>query len=377
MDNENNVLEPASAGEATEKTETAEKTEKTKKKKGKVLKRVLLTVLVVILSLAAILVGGYFILRAIGKSHFHPAVMKIDEIKTVDNVVAYDEGKTLKYNGKTYKYNEDVIFIAFMGVDKNELDSEEGVAHSAGQSDTNMLIAVDTESGKMSLVIIPRDSMAEVNIYNAEGKQVGITKLQLCLAYSYGDGRETSCENVLKSMERLLYGIEINNYYSLDLKGIGALNDAVGGVEVVCLETLKNFCYEGEVKTLRGRQAQIYVQRRDTTTFNSDALRRQRQIQYAKAFAAKAFAAIKEDYTMAADLYSIASDYACTNFDITRFTYLVSVIIDKYDSFSISEDDIYVLPGEAKMGQTYMEVELDRDAVFETILKVFYKEVKE
>ena len=178
-------------------------------------------------------------------------------------------------------------------------------------------------------------------------------------------------------MERLLYGIEINNYFSLDLKGIGALNDAVGGVEVVCLETIKNFCYEGEVKTLRGRQAQKYVQIRDTSTFNSDSLRRARQVQYAKAFAVKAFAAIKEDFSMAADLYSIASDYSCTNFDITRFTYLVSVIIDKYDSFSISEDDIYVLPGEAKMGETYMEVELDREAVFETILKVFYKEVNE
>lgn len=368
MDNEKNV---------PEQVRTEDVPAKVKKKKGRVLKKVLLIILIVILSLAAILIGAYFILRAIGKSHFHPAVIKVDEIKTVDNVVAYDEGKTLKYNGKKYRYNEDVIFIAFMGVDKNELDAEEGVAHSAGQSDTNMLIAVDTESGKMSLVVIPRDAMTEVNVYNAEGKRVGITKLQLCLAYSYGDGKETSCENVLKSMERLLYGIEINNYYSLDLGGIGALNDAVGGVEVECLETIDYLCREGEIKTLWGRDAQIYVQLRDTSTFNSDALRRQRQIQYAKAFAAKAFAEIKDDFSKAAELYSIASDYACTNFDISRFTYLVSVIIDKYDSFSISEDDIFVLPGEAKMGQTYMEVELDREAILETILKVFYKEVVE
>ena len=349
--------------------------EKEKKSAGKRALKIVLIVLAVILGLALIAVGAFFILRAIGKSHFKPALMNVDIVKTVDNAVAYDEGKTVKYKGETYAYNDDVIYVAFMGVDKNELDAVEGVAHSAGRSDTNMIVAVDTDTGKMTLIVIPRDSMTEVNVLDENGARYATARMQLCLAYTYGDGRETSCENVLLSMERLLYGIEIKNYYSLDLEGIDALNDAVGGVEVKCLETIKNLCYEGEVKTLWGYNARSYVKYRDTSKFNSDAARRARQIQYAKAFAAKAFAAIKQEYSKAAELYSVASDYACTNFELSRYTYLVSVILDKYDVFTLTDDDIIVLPGEAKMEGAYMEVELDRDAVFKTILDVFYKKV--
>ena len=346
-----------------------------KKKMNKALK-VTLIVLSVILLLIVLAACAYFILRAVGKSHFKPAVMNVEHVKAVENAVPYDEGKTIKYNGKTYVYNEDIIYVAFMGVDKRELDTEEGVSNSAGQSDTNMIIAVDTASGKMSLIVIPRDSMTDVNIMDAEGERIGTERLQLCLAYSYGDGRERSCENVLRSMERLLYGIEIKNYYSLDLDGIGALNDAVGGVEVTCLETIGKLFTEGEWRVLHGNEARYYVQIRDTSTFNSDALRRRRQIQYAKAFAAKAFAAIKADFSKATELYNVAGDYSCTNFELSRFIYLVSVVLEKHDVFSLSDDDIIVLPGEATMGKRYMEIDLDRSAVFETILNVFYKKAE-
>ncbi len=344
------------------------------KKKSRT-KKIILIVLISLLCIILALVAAFFILRAIGKSHFHPAIVDIDNITDIDNAVGYDEGKTIQYNGKTYKYNEDVIFIAFMGVDKDTLDTVEGVEYSAGQSDTNMLVAINTETGKMSLIIIPRDSMTDVNIMNSDGEQIGISEMQLCLAYAYGNGTDTSCENVLMSMERLLYGIKIENYYSLDLKGIGTLNDAVGGVEVTALETIRGVCTEGQPVTLWGDKAQTYVQVRDTSIFNSDSLRRRRQIQYAKAFAAKAFSEIKADFSRVTDIYNAASDYSYSNFDISRVTYLASVLVSNYSSFSIKDEDIYVLPGEATKPGLYMQVRLDKQAVLETILKVFYNEV--
>ncbi len=344
------------------------------KKKKRRVKKVLLIILISILALIAALVIAFFILKAIGKSHFKPAVIGVDSIGSVNNALVYDEGKTVSYNGKKYRYNEDVIYLAFMGVDKKSLDPVEGVEHSVGQSDTNMIVAIDTESGKTSLIIIPRDSMVDINVLDAEGKIVGYSEMQLCLSYAYGDGREKSCENVLESMKRLLCGIEIDNYYSLDLDGIGTLNDAVGGVQVTCLETITDVCTQGEVKTLWGDQARRYVQYRDTSTFNSDSVRRKRQIQFVKAFVAKAFSEIKEDFSTVSDLYSIAGDYSCTNFEISRVTYLASVLVDKYDAFTINDEDIYVLSGEASMGKTFMEVRLDETNVFETILKVFYVE---
>ena len=345
-----------------------------KKKKSKV-KKVLLIILLSVLGLIVALICAFFILRAIGKSHFKPAIIGVDSIGAIDNALVYDDGKTISYNGKKYRYNEDVIFLGFMGVDKNSLDPVEGLDRSAGQSDTNMILAIDTDSGKASLIVIPRDSMVDINILDPEGRVIALSEMQLCLSYAYGDGRETSCENVLESMKRLLFGIEVNNYYSLDLDGIGALNDAVGGVQVTCLETLTDLCTEGEVKTLWGKQAQKYVQVRDTSVFNSDAMRRKRQIQYVKAFVSKAFSAIKADFSTVTDLYNIAGNYSCTNFEISRVTYLASVLVQNYDSFTINDEDIYILPGEATMGKRFMEVRLDEKGVFETILKVFYKEI--
>ena len=134
-------------------------------------------------------------------------------------------------------------------------------------------------------------------------------------------------------------------------------------------------CTEGQNVTLWGDNARAYVQRRDTSTFNSDSLRRRRQIQYVKAFAAKAFSEIKADFSRVSDIYNAASDYLYSNFDISRVTYLASVLVENYSTFSIKDENIYILPGEATKPGMYMQVRLDKQAVFETILKVFYNEV--
>lgn len=73
---------------------------------------------------------------------------------------------------------------------------------------------------------------------------LGTEKQQICLSYSYGDGKESSCENTVNSVQRLFYNIPINTYFSLDLDGISALNDSVGGVDVVSPETIGEFVEE-------------------------------------------------------------------------------------------------------------------------------------
>ena len=344
-----------------------------KSHRGGRVKRILLITLAVIVALLIAAVAALFILRGIGASKFKPAIMKEDKVKTVDKAVAYDEGKTIVYKDKTYVYNDDVIHLAFLGIDKTELEKDAPTRRRTGQSDTNMVVALDTATGRVSLVVIPRDTMADVDVLADDGSLVGISKLQLCLAYSYGDGLETSCENALTSMERLLYGIEVDNYYALDLDGIAALNDAVGGVEVTAIETIPGIS-EGERVTLSGKDAVRYVQYRDKSIFNSDSMRRQRQIQYAKAFLAKAFSMVKGDLTFANTLLDTAGGYSCTNIDFTRAIYLISELANKRDSLVLDSDDIRVLSGEATMGEKFMEIYLDETAVFETILDVFYTE---
>lgn len=324
----------------------------------------------VILLVLAVPTVSVLIMRETGKSDFGPAIMDEEAVKEVDNAVFYDEGKTLVYNGKKYVLNESVVPIALLGIDKNDIDNENDVR--SAQSDMNMVAALDTETGKMTLISIPRDTLADVNVYGDGGEYVGIQQMQLCLAYSYGEDEKTSCENVVLSMERLLCGIDIGNYAALELRGIGAMADAVGGVELVSLQTIADFT-EGQSYLLTGKSAQKYVQARDTSVFNSDSMRRERQIQYIKAFGKKAYEIVKSDIGQLPNLISTAQEYTYTNLSVDNVTYLAMTVIQ---SGNFSMENIIVIEGEAEMiDNGYMAVKSDPTSVFETVLSVFYEEV--
>mgnify|MGYP002588443574 CR=1 FL=1 len=121
-----------------------------------------------------------------------------------------------------------------MGVDRDKINTDEEYLkkHGAGQSDTLFLAAVNTSTGKISLINVPRDIMAYVKTYDENGKYSGRKLRQLCLAYAYGDGKAKSCKNAVDAVSKVLYGIPIDSYMSINLSAISVLNDAVGGVNV-------------------------------------------------------------------------------------------------------------------------------------------------
>ena len=59
-----------------------------------------------------------------------------------------------------------------MGVDRDKINTDEEYLkkHGAGQSDTLFLAAVNTSTGKISLINVPRDIMAYVKTYDENGK---------------------------------------------------------------------------------------------------------------------------------------------------------------------------------------------------------------
>lgn len=90
-----------------------------------------------------------------------------------------------------------------------------GVDDGNGGSDTNILLAVDTASGYIHGVSIPRDTKASIN-----GKTHKINA-----AYNIG-GMEKLAETVSTQL-----GIPVDFTVSVNLKGFVALVDAIGGVE--------------------------------------------------------------------------------------------------------------------------------------------------
>lgn len=344
-----------------------------RKKKGPLI--AVLVIFGILVLLLATAVGAYFYLNKKGEAQLKKN-QSISSITAPEEATSEDDGKTIVYNGAKYKYNEDNINILFMGVDRDMQDTGEKVIGENGQADVLIWAALDSKTGHLSLINISRDAMVDVNKYNVEDKYLGTDKMQLCLAYSYGDGKEKSCENTLQSVSRLMYGMPVNAYVAIDYSAIAPLNDAIGGVTVNVLEDLTqsdSALKAGETVTLHGEQAQTYVRSRNTEVLDSNNQRMERQKQYIDAFLQQAISQTKKNLTLPVTLYNDVSDYMVTNISASEVTHLATLMIQN----GVSGGDILTVPGEVTQGDVYAEFNPDDKELYKLILSVFYKEIKQ
>lgn len=333
-----------------------------KKSKRRIALRVLLAVVIVLA--VAVAAGAIYINQSIarGRKAFDDSMSQAIE----------EKGKTVVYNGKTYALNEHMVSVAFIGFDNRTTNSASG-NDVAGQSDTIMVVALNTDTGKATGIVIPRDSMVDVDTY-ISGNYNGTHAMQICLQYSYGSTSEESSELVARCASRVLYGMPIDYYFTLNVEGVGPLNDAVGGVTLVPVQSVPSVgISEGVETTLYGKTAERYVQFRDTSTLTSSLDRQRRQVSYLKAFTSKVLQNATGDPAALLSLYQTAQDYTWTNLGFDQFSYLASTMLAK----GMTSFDVVTLDGEMSEGETYAEFHLNQDAVYQTVLDTYYTPVDE
>lgn len=338
---------------------------KKKKKKMSTAAKLALALLIILLFLVAAVAGTFFYLENKGRN----------DMTSVPEQTKYEE--VIEYNGHKYAYNKDVVSIAFIGVDKRELGADETIG-TAGQADTDILLTVNTKTGRAKAIAVPRDTMVDVDLYSENGIFLRTENMQLCLSFAYGDGRASSAQNVTTSLSRILYNVPINKYFVLDLDGIAPINDSIGGVTVESLYTFENLgINKGDTIHLSGDLTETYVRRRDMDTVDASLNRTERQVQYIKAFAAQALPAVINDFNTVNRLYSTASQYSSTNLDLSNVTYLAGVLLSK----GITDFDTTTLKGDMKLGDktknenVYAEFHADETATLETVLDTFYTQI--
>jgi len=290
----------------------------------------------------------------------------------------YEE--TIEYKGSTYVYDKNKVAFAFIGVDRQEIGEASSDAYgNSGQADTDMVVVVDTNTGAVSLITIPRDTVVDIDLYSASGIFLRTEPKQLCLAYAYGDGGESSCTNVTSAISRILKNVPVEKYFALDLEGIAPLNDAVGGVTV---ESLHDFpeqgIKKGDTVTIRGDFAETYVRSRDLDYIEASLNRTQRQSQYVKGYVGQLRTAVTNDFSVVSKLYNTAAQYSQTNIKLNDVTYLASLILSK----GISDFTHYSIDGEMKASEqtvredgVYAEFYVDEDSVMEAVINCFYTKV--
>ncbi len=283
-----------------------------------------------------------------------------------------DEGETVVYGGKTYVYNHDRVAVLFLGVDKEDIHRDFGYGRN-GQADSLFLFVLDTKTGKSFILPLSREAMVDVDQYTVSGGFGGTKKEQLCLAYAYGATGDESCRNVLTSVNRLLYGMNIENYVAIDLAGVTKMTDAVGGVTLI---TDKPYTYSGKTVaagsklTLNGSEAKQFVQSRDySVEANMDRMARQKL--FLNAFYQRIGEKIKKNFSLLNSYYQTAKPYIVTNLSLSEITYLGGCVVG---GAHLSSPTYLSIEGKTVDGKAHSEFHPDSRSVYEAVLAAFYTE---
>ncbi len=340
-----------------------------KKKKSRIPLPIRIAIVILVILLLFVFTAGGVLIYMRNKGKNDLIVEKPD--------APYEE--TIEYNGSTYVYDKNKVAFAFIGVDRQEIGEQSDAYGTSGQADTDMIAVVDTSTGNVSIITIPRDTIVDIDLYSKSGIFLRTEPKQLCLAYAYGDGMEQSCTNVTSAVSRILMNVPIEKYFALDLDGIAPLNDAIGGVT---LESLHDFpeknIKKGETITIRGDFAEMYVRSRDLDYIEASLNRTQRQNQYVRAYADKLRTAVTNDFSVVTNLYNTARDYSQTNITLNDVTYIASLILSK----GVGDFTSYTIDGEMKASQetvredgVYAEFYADEDSVLDIVVNCFYTKV--
>ena len=116
-----------------------------------------ITVLVVLFIIAMIAAGiALFVNHSIaqGRRKFEDSMQQMID----------QSGSTIEYDGVTYRLNENMVTVAFIGFDNQVRNLTTGEA-TTGQADAIMIMALNTDTGRATCISIPRDSWVDVDTY--------------------------------------------------------------------------------------------------------------------------------------------------------------------------------------------------------------------
>jgi anionic cell wall polymer biosynthesis LytR-Cps2A-Psr (LCP) family protein len=245
-----------------------------------------------------------------------------------------------------------------------------------------MMLSLDMENKRFWIVQVPRDSVALVDIYDEDGNITQTLEAQITVQHGFGNGLKESNDRATKSISRMFYGLPIHSTTSVNMGGVIAVNDAIGGVTVTSLYTFTTFAndyktnetfVEGETYTLMGTSAYNYVHFRDYTRMNTSSERLARQKQYLNCFFDQAWSSIASNPTKIVDIYNTAMNYVITDLTTSEMVALVS------EAAGCTYEGIYMLEGKVRDGQQSGESEhydLDQSALKEYLINNYYVEAK-
>ena len=264
-------------------------------------------------------------------------------------------------------YNDHLSNYLFLGIDGTGKVSDIETMWDNGQADSLFLVSYDRAEETMQILIIPRDTITEIETFNPSGRSLGFSEDHINIQYAYGDGKMRSCEITKDAVRKLLNNIPIQGYASLRMGGMPILADVLGGVDVVVpddsLEGYDDEFKEGETVTITSANAESFLRHRDTGESQSAIVRQGRQRVFMEALLEKAKAEAQNDSSVVTRFYDALKDYLVTSMGNDEFAKLLTATVISTQT----------LPGEGVEGEAYDEFYVDEAARDELVTKMFYK----
>lgn len=280
----------------------------------------------------------------------------------------------LEFDGDTYRMRRRVTTILFAGTDKDE--ASQGIALGArngGQADFLLLLVIDEGEKKVTPIQINRDTMTEITILNIMGQVSGSRIAQICLAHGFGDGAEQSCELLTSAVSNFLKNTPIDYYFVMQLGGLGALNDVIGGIEVTLEDDFSAYDPQmtpGKTLTLNAEQTEIYLRQRYHIADESNISRQKRQQTYIRAASDKVMAKINESASFVDTLMDAIGKNAVTDMSRGRMLNMANLA----NRFEICP--LRSVEGEDSLDKNgFVQFIADEHALMQLLIDVLYEKV--
>lgn len=170
-----------------------------------------------------------------------------------------DRDVSAKRDGQVSLEEKDPFSVLLLGIDEREGD--------AGRSDTMIVLTVNPDKQKTTLLSIPRDTYAEIVGYGDKNK--------INHAYAYG-----GVKMAMETVEQML-NIPIDYYIKVNMEGFEDIIDVMAGVKVTNSLAFESGGYQFPVGdlVLNGKQALSYTRmRQDDPDGDFGRQERQREI---------------------------------------------------------------------------------------------------
>lgn len=215
-----------------------------------------------------------------------------------------------------------------------------------GNTDTMIVLSFDVENKAISLLQIPRDTCVNYN--------KGIRKINSVYSIGYRNAKGDTKEKTKKGIEALAtclvqnFGIVIDRYVTVDLKGFRAIVDTIGGVDVYVQKDMR---YKDQYQDLDinlkkgwnhldGDKAEDFVRFRKGYV-NADLGRMDAQKIFMSAFLKKLFSV--STVKKVPELIGHIMEYVDTNVTFQEATYFGTRLLD----MNMSEITMHSLQGTA------------------------------